>query len=166
MPGADDLTIGAESGRMHRHRGLTQEELAERSDVSVGVTAEVWQPQTHIAVWGWLSVAAATRNEVTRNNRPDVAADGRPQAWALADVATRGGPESAYPRVTYQRFELDMVAAHLDVRQVDDAFEILARVRRDAGWLRNWGCGALARTSDDERSPHRSGRLFGNPLLL
>jgi transcriptional regulator with XRE-family HTH domain len=47
-------------------------------------------------------------------------------------------PDDARPRVTYQRFQLDLVAAHLDARMRDEALVRLVRLSRTApGWLRH-----------------------------
>ncbi len=46
-------------------------------------------------------------------------------------------PDDAQPRVTHQRFKLDVAAAHLEQRRADEALEILLRLRATVpSWLR------------------------------
>jgi hypothetical protein len=121
------LNLGAAAAAARNNRPDVAADALRRARAAAYVAAPYRSPE--VAHWTQISPSVVAMREVELAMvRGDVAA---------AIDSARDVPADATPRVTHQRFELDMVAAHLERRQPDEALAILLQLREDVpGWLR------------------------------
>jgi transcriptional regulator with XRE-family HTH domain len=121
------LNLGAAAAAARNNRPDVAADALRRARAAAYVAAPYRAPD--VAHWTQISPAVVAMREVELAMvRGDVGAALR----SAQDV-----PEDATPLVTHQRFELDMVAAHLEQRRTDEALAILLRLRTSVpGWLR------------------------------
>jgi hypothetical protein len=121
------LNLGAASAAARNSRPDVAVDALRRARAAAYVSAP-YQPAT-VAHWTGLSPAVVAIREVEL-------------AMVAGEVETalrvaRDVPDDTRPAVTYQRFRLDVAAAHIERRDHDDAMGILLQLREQVpGWLR------------------------------
>lgn len=121
------LNLGAAAAAARNNRTDVAADALRRARAAAYVAAPYRSPT--VAHWTAINPATVAMREV---ELAMVAGDPDAALRAAHDV-----PDDAKPAVTYQRFQLDVAAAHLEQRRQDEALEILLRLRATVpGWLR------------------------------
>ncbi|GIJ49958.1 transcriptional regulator [Virgisporangium aliadipatigenens] len=122
------LNLGAAAAATRNNRVDVADEALRRARAAAYITARYRSP--HVAHWTGLSPSVVTMRQVELA----VVAGDVDQALRHA----REVPDDATPRVTHQRFLLDVAAAHLERRQREEALAILLGLHSTVpGWLRH-----------------------------
>jgi transcriptional regulator with XRE-family HTH domain len=122
------LNLGAAAAAARNGRSDMTSDALRRARAAAHVAAPYRSPD--VAHWSQFSPAVVAMREVEL-------------AVVAGDIGTalrvaRDVPSNAKPAVTFQRFQLDVAAAHLEERDYDKASEILLRLRSTVpGWLRH-----------------------------
>lgn len=145
------LNLGAAAAATRNNRVDVAEDALRRARAAAFVAAPYRSPA--VAHWTGLSPAVVTMRQVELA----VVAGKVDQALERAQEV----PSTATPRVTYQRFMLDVAAAKLERRQRDEALAILLDLQASVpGWLRHQ---RYARSLAD-RLVHSRARTIPAPL--
>lgn len=121
------LNLGAAAAAARNNRPDVAADALRRARAAAYVAAPYRSPD--VAHWTQIAPPVVAMREV---ELAMVAGDVDTAVRAARDV-----PDDATPRVTYQRFRLDMAAAHIEQRQPDEALAILIRLHATVpGWLR------------------------------
>lgn len=122
------LNLGAAAAATRNNRVDVADDALRRAQAAAYIAAPYRSP--HVAHWTGLTPAVVTMRQVELA----VVAGDVDQALAHA----RGVPPDATPRITHQRFRLDVAAAHLERRERDEALAVLLDLRAAVpGWLRH-----------------------------
>jgi transcriptional regulator with XRE-family HTH domain len=142
------LNLGAAAAAARNARSAAAVDAMRRARAAAEVSAP--HPARDLAHWTRFSPAVVAMREA------EIAVTVGEFGRAL-DVAPRV-PDDSRPRVTYQRFQLDLITAHLEVRNRDEALGLLARLAGVApGWLRpqNTARGLARRIARSRRTSRR-----------
>lgn len=121
------LNLGAAAAAARNNRPDVAADALRRARAAAYVAAPYRSPD--VAHWTQIAPAVVVMREV---ELAMVTGDVDGALRSAQDV-----PADATPRVTYQRFELDVASAHLERRRADEALAILLRLRATVpGWLR------------------------------
>ncbi|MFK3985248.1 helix-turn-helix domain-containing protein [Micromonospora sp. NPDC050397] len=121
------LNLGAAAAATRNNRMDVAMDSLRRARAAAHVAVGYRSP--HVTHWTTFSPAVVAMREV------ELAMVTGDAGRALK--AARSVPSSARPAITYQRFRLDVAAAHIERRHHDEALDVLLQLRATAaGWLR------------------------------